>query len=81
MTASDILKENVSDLVLRLEAMTTDEVFAAMSALEEHSEAEASDRDEAISRIALVEDEIERRFPGQLLAPYRDWKKEPPLLS
>jgi hypothetical protein len=81
MTASDILEEDVSDFASRLEAMTADEVFAAMRALEEHSEAEASDRDEAVSRIALVEEEMERRFPGQLLAPYRDWKKEPPLLS
>jgi hypothetical protein len=81
MTASDILNEDVSDFASRLEAMTTDEVFAAMSTLEEHSETDANDRDEAVSRIALVEEEIERRFPGQLLAPYRDWKKAPPLLS
>lgn len=47
-----------------------------MHALEEHSEIGAGDRDETVSRIAVVEDEIER--PGQLLAPYRDWKREPP---
>lgn len=81
MTADEILKEDVSDFVSRLEAMTTDEVYAAMHVLEEHSEVDAGDREETVSRIALVEDEIERRFPGQLLAPYRDWKKEPRFLS
>lgn len=76
MTADKILKEDVSDFASRLEAMTTDEVFAAMSALEEFSEACDLSREQTFSRIALVEDEIERRFPGQLLVPYRDWKKE-----
>jgi hypothetical protein len=41
---------------------------------------EGEEREEVLSRIALVEEEIERRFPGQLLAPYRDWKKRQPLL-
>lgn len=81
MTADEILKEDVSDFVSRLEAMTTNDVFAAMHALEERSEVDAGDRDETVSRIAFVEDKIERRFPGQLLAPYRNWKKEPPFLS
>jgi hypothetical protein len=81
MIANDILTEDVSDFVTRLEAMTSDEVFAAMSLLEKHSEDDASGRDETLSRITLVEEEIERRFPGQMLAPYRDWKKEQPLLS
>ncbi len=76
MTADKILKEDVSDFASRLEAMRTDEVFAAMSALEEFSEAGDRSREPTFSRIALVEDEIERRFPGQLLVPYRDWKKE-----
>lgn len=75
MTANDILNEDVSDFATRLQAMTGDEVFAAMSALEAHSEDNAIDREETLSRITLVEEEIERRFPGQMLTPYRDWKK------
>jgi len=81
MTASDFLNEGVSDFATRLEAMTNDEVFAAMSTLEKYSEDDTSDREETFSRITLVEEEIERRFPGQMLTPYRDWKKEQPLLS
>ncbi|MBY5323418.1 hypothetical protein [Rhizobium leguminosarum] len=81
MVANDILNEDVSDFVTRLEAMTSDEVFAAMSSLEKHSEYNIRDREETLSRITLVEEEIERRFPGQMLTPYRDWKKEQPLLS
>lgn len=81
MTASDILNEDVSDYASRLEAMSVDEVFLDMSVLEKHSEAETSDRDETLSRIMLVEEEIEKRYPGQMLAPYRDWKKEQPFRS
>jgi hypothetical protein len=76
MAADNLLNDPVADLASRLEAMTDDEVFTAMSTLEAVSEAtEGAVRDEALSRIALIEVEIERRFPGQLLAPYRDWKK------
>lgn len=81
MVANDILNEDVSGFATRLEAMTSDEVFVAMSLLEKHSEDDASAREDTLSRITLVEEEIERRFPGQLLTPYRDWKKEQPLLS
>ena len=81
MTANDILNEDVSDFATRLEAMTSDEVFGVMSALDARSEDDASDREETLSRITLVEEEIERRFPGQMLTPYRDWKKEQPLMS
>lgn len=81
MVANDILNEDVSGFATRLETMTSDEVFVAMSLLERHSEDDASAREDTLSRITLVEEEIERRFPGQLLTPYRDWKKEQPLLS
>ena len=81
MVANRSLNEDVSDFAIRLEAMTSDEVFATMSSLEIHSEDDASDREETLSRIMLVEEEIERRFPGQMLTPYRDWKKEQPLIS
>lgn len=47
-----------------------------MNTLEVVSEGtESADQAEIVARIALIEVEIERRFPGQLLAPYRDWKK------
>ncbi|MGR9424212.1 hypothetical protein [Rhizobium leguminosarum] len=81
MDAKEILREDISNFAFRLEAMTIDEVFDAMSLLEKHSEDQVSDRDETLSRITLVEEEIERRFPGQKLAPYRDWKQDQPLLS
>ncbi len=81
MTAKDILKEDASNFATRLEAMTSDEVFSAMRLLEKHSEDDISDREVTLSRIALVEEEIERRFPGQMSAPYRNWKKEQPLSS
>jgi hypothetical protein len=76
MTASNLLNDPVADIASRLEAMTDDEVFTAMRTLEAVSEgAESAGRDETLARIAIIEAEIERRFPGQLLAPYRDWKK------
>ncbi|MHC2569827.1 hypothetical protein [Rhizobium leguminosarum] len=81
MDAKEILREDISNFAFRVEAMTIDEVFEAMSLLEKHSEDQVSDRDETLSRITLVEEEIERRFPGQKLAPYRDWKQDQPLLS
>ena len=80
MTAVEILRQDVSDFASRLEAMTIDEVFNAMSVLEKHSEDRLSQRDEVLARIALVEEEIERRFPGQKLTPYRDWKQNQPML-
>jgi hypothetical protein len=76
MTASNLLNDPVADLASRLEAMTDDEVFTTMRTLEAVSEgAEGAVRDETLARIAIIEAEIERRFPGQLLAHYRDWKK------
>ncbi|WP_426289718.1 hypothetical protein ACN9MC_34990 (plasmid) [Ensifer adhaerens] len=66
----------IADFAGRLEAMSQDEVFSVMSDLEAASEcAEGSERQEVLSRIALTEEEIQKRFPGQLLAPYREWKK------
>lgn len=80
MTTHQILTEDVADLASQLEVMTEDEVFAAMRTLEMQSEDNSSDQAEVLSRIALVEEELERRFPGQVLAPYRNWKKERSLL-
>lgn len=65
MTANDILNEGVSDFATRLEAMTSDEVFAAMSALEKHSEDDASDREETLSRIRLWKKKLNGASPGR----------------
>jgi hypothetical protein len=61
-----------------LSAMTDEELFALMQKLEDESEdipSEDRDSNEAFVRIAMVETAIERRFPGQLLAPYKDWQQ------
>ncbi|MBZ7927278.1 hypothetical protein LAC81_35645 (plasmid) [Ensifer adhaerens] len=66
----------VADFAARLAAMTKDEVFTVMSDLEAASECvEGGERDAVLARIALTGEEIAKRFPGQLLAPYREWKK------
>lgn len=76
MNFVDLTQEPVGDLASRLEAKTVDEVFAAMDALEKESEeTNGAAQGEVLARIALIQDEIERRFPGQRLATYQDWKK------
>lgn len=81
MSTNPLTSEPVEELVTRLEAMIDDELFVIMNDLEEASEtAEGEAAEEILARIALAESEIERRYPGQLLAPYRDWKQRQPLL-
>jgi ABC-type proline/glycine betaine transport system ATPase subunit len=81
MLYADLVAQSVEELASHFTAMSIEEVFATMRQLEVLSEnVEGEEREEVLSRIALVEEEIERRFPGQLLAPYRDWKKSQPLL-
>ncbi|WP_431323333.1 hypothetical protein [Rhizobium sp. YTU87027] len=76
MSENQILSEPVDDLARRLASMIDDEVFAAMELLEIASEErKREDLDDVLSRIALIESEIERRYPGQLLIPYREWKE------
>ncbi|MDF8357544.1 hypothetical protein [Ensifer adhaerens] len=66
----------VADFAYRLEAMTKDEVFSVMTDLEAASgRVEGAERDEVLAHIVITEEEIEKRFPGQLLAPYREWKR------
>ncbi|WP_208245430.1 hypothetical protein WGT02_34545 (plasmid) [Rhizobium sp. T1470] len=63
----------------RLSAMTDDEVFLRMQDLEKQSEALSRarmDLDDILAFIALVETEIERRFPGQALQPYKEWQRK-----
>ncbi|KQY50758.1 hypothetical protein ELI13_31010 (plasmid) [Rhizobium ruizarguesonis] len=60
----------------RLAAMSEDELFETMRGLEEESEGirpDERDGSDVFAKIALVETAIVDRFPGQLLAPYKDW--------
>ncbi len=69
---------NAAEYADRLAAMTDEEVFAIMQKLEEASESialENRDDSDVFAQIAMVETAIEERFPGQLLAPYKDWKQ------
>jgi hypothetical protein len=66
-----------------LEAMTDDELFELMADLEKRSEAlnRTSASDEVFAKIVLTESAIERRFPGQMLLPYKEWKNRPDHLT
>jgi hypothetical protein len=66
-----------------LEAMTDDELFELMADLEKRSEAlnRTSATDEVFAKIVLTESAIERRFPGQMLLPYKEWKNRPDRLT
>ncbi|MCM2474370.1 hypothetical protein HGO38_12880 [Rhizobium sp. CG5] len=58
--------------------MSDEELFAVMQTLEgESEEISPADRDnsDVFARIAMVETEIERRFPGQLMTPYKNWQQ------
>jgi hypothetical protein len=67
---------DVEEFATEIAKMADDELFELMSALEVASEAEGARTDaDVVSRIALVETEIESRFPGQLLAPFKKWKQ------
>ncbi|KAA0693384.1 hypothetical protein DTW90_26570 [Neorhizobium sp. P12A] len=69
---------DAGDFADDLAAMTDDELFALMQTLEQESEnvaVEAGETSDVFARIALVETAIEDRFPGQLLAPYKEWQQ------
>ena len=79
MSSDNILNASIDDFASRLAAMIDDELYQTMELLEELSEApERGDVDEILARIALIETEIERRHPGQLMRPYLDWKEAKP---
>ncbi len=62
----------------RISEMSDDELFETMQGLEEESEdirPDERDSSDVFAKIALVETAIEDRFPGQLLAPYKDWQR------
>ncbi len=49
-----------------------------MQGLEDESEdipPDERDGSDVFAKIALVETAIEDRFPGQFLAPYKDWQQ------
>ena len=68
-------KMDIDEFATEIEKMSDEDVFELMAALEQASEADGNRTDtDIVARIALVETEIESRFPGQLLAPFRNWK-------
>lgn len=72
---------DAGDFADRLAAMGDEELFETMQGLEEESEdirPDQRDGSDVFAKIALVETAIEDRFPGQLLAPYKDWQQRRP---
>nr|WP_246720425.1 hypothetical protein [Rhizobium lentis] len=61
--------------------MTDEQLFALMAELEMACEAPGrlSAVDELFAKIVLTESAIERRFPGQMLRPYKEWQSRKPL--
>jgi hypothetical protein len=73
---ASVPKMDVAEFALAIEKMADEELFELMAALEEASEAEGGETDtDVVARMALVETEIESRFPGQLLTPFKRWKE------
>lgn len=69
---------DAGDFADDLATMTDEELFALMRTLEAESEdigTEARETTDVFAKIALVETSIEDRFPGQLLAPYKEWQQ------
>jgi len=71
------------ELASALETMTDEELFELMADLERCSESSdhASSTNEVLAKIVLTESAIEKRFPGQMLLPYKDWKNRPDRLA
>lgn len=69
---------DAADFADDLSATTDEELFALMQKLEHESENISSgerDTSDVFAKIAMVETAIEERFPGQLLAPYKEWQQ------
>ncbi|MBB2689163.1 UNVERIFIED_ORG: hypothetical protein GGI63_000297 [Rhizobium esperanzae] len=77
MTGFAIVQERA--FAAALEEMTDDELFNLMRDLEMRGEAldRPSPADEIFAKLVLTESAIERRFPGQMLRPYKDWLPRP----
>lgn len=70
------LSASEQEFATRLEAMSDDELFETMDGLESTSEQTSRNEDpDTFAKIVLTESVIERRFPGQLLQPYKAWQK------
>lgn len=69
-------KMDIDEFVEEIAKMGDEDVFELMTALEDASEADGRTDTDIVARIALVETEIESRFPGQLLAPFKQWQRE-----
>jgi hypothetical protein len=66
----------IDEFATEIARMADEDIFELMAALEDASEADGNRTDtDIVARIALVETEIEGRFPGQLLAPFKRWKE------
>ncbi|MDR9805694.1 hypothetical protein [Rhizobium hidalgonense] len=74
MTNSAVVSERKFAAVL--EGMSDEELFELMAELEIRSPtfASCSPANEDFAKIVLVESAIERRFPGQMLKPYKAWQ-------
>ena len=69
-------KMAIDEFAAEIAKMGDEDLFELMTALEDASEAEGDRTDtDIVARIALVETEIEGRFPGQLLAPFKEWQR------
>jgi hypothetical protein len=65
--------------VKSLSEMTNDELFESMWTLDLDSAAAATselDSSDILERISYLETEIENRYPGQLMVPYKRWRDE-----
>jgi len=58
------MKDAVSEFTSHLEALTAYQIFTALKSLEEAREDNAADHKEVLSRIVIVEVEIERHYPA-----------------
>jgi hypothetical protein len=69
---------DVGEFADHLQAMADEELFLLMQDLEDESEdirVEVRETSDVFAKIALVATAIEDRFPGQLLAPYKEWQQ------
>ncbi|MBB3965837.1 hypothetical protein [Rhizobium metallidurans] len=70
------LSASEQEFAARLEAMSDVELFETRDGLESTSERTSFDKNcDTFAKIVLTESVIERRFPGQLLQPYKAWRK------
>jgi hypothetical protein len=74
---ANLMTRTEKEFASALASMTEDELFSTMRELENLSEEPGAEQinSPVFARIVLTESEIERRYAGQLLRPYREWKK------